>query len=214
MTSFWLEVTIVHVNCGILPQEIQSILSKGIKTLFIVWLLIFLLVIKFVQVPLIILPKYGALLLVNNYQLLMDIQEKSLPYHSILMEFWWEQDQWIVQPNFGMLKWVKYIQLWKVIKENLFHCISMPMETWFWQVLLIKLLSFGMPELVNQFIVYKDIPKKLVVHCFNSLGSIAQLGQSMELVNFGMWDREHALKLFKVMMVKFSILLLMQQELN
>ena len=138
-TSSWLEATIVHVNCGIPPQEIQFILLKGIKTPFIVWLLMFLLVIKFVQVPLIILLKYGALLLVNNYQLLMDIQEKSLPYHLILMEFLWEQDRWIVQPSFGMLKWVKYIQLLKAIKENLFHCILMQMEIWFWQVLLIKL---------------------------------------------------------------------------
>lgn len=186
VTSFWLEVTIVPVNCGILPQEIQSILLKDIKTLFIVWLSMFLLVIRFVQVLSIILQKYGALLLVNNYQLLMDIQEKSLPYHLILMEFSWEQDQWIVQLNFGMYKWVKYTQPLKVIKENLFHCISIQMEIWFWQGLLIKLPSYGTPELVNLSIVFKDILKKSAVHCFNLLGSTAQLDQSMELVNFGM----------------------------
>mgnify|MGYP000853101777 FL=1 len=117
------------VNYGIQQLATQFILFKVIKMLFTVWPLMYLLVIKSALDLSITLLKFGVPSLASSFQHLLDIQERSLPYLSILTESLLEQDQWIAQQSYGMFKWVKFIQLLKAIKESLYHCILMQMET-------------------------------------------------------------------------------------
>lgn len=135
----WLEVMIELVSYGTPQLETPFILLKDIKTPYIAWLSMSLLVIRYAQALLIILPKYGVPLLENNYQLSLDIRVKSWPFLLILTVSLLEQDPWIVLRNFGTLRWEKYIQHWKVTKGSLCRYILTLMAIWFWQDLLIKL---------------------------------------------------------------------------
>lgn len=74
--NFLLVATIVHVSYGILQLEISFIPWKVIKTLFIVWVLMFRLVIRFAQDHLIIQPKYGVQSQENKCVHLQDILDK------------------------------------------------------------------------------------------------------------------------------------------
>ena len=78
---------------------------------YIVWDLMYLMEIEYVQVLLIKLQKYGIQSLENYYQRIQDIKVKSLQFHSILMDYWLQLGLWTVLLSFGMFKWVKYTQL-------------------------------------------------------------------------------------------------------
>jgi hypothetical protein len=124
VTSSSLAVMTVPANSGTLPLETSFTPSKGIKTPFIAWPSMSLLVTKYVLALLIILQKFGVPSQESKLLLSLGIQEKLLPYHLILMAFWSEQAPWIAQPNSGTLKWEKFIRLSKATKESWYLCIS------------------------------------------------------------------------------------------